>query len=78
MNNQQTKQAIVDALHSFSANALTESAINLFNSMGYASEKCPAQFSSAPSNFINDFDSVGKLNTGKALFGQWQSEVGWV
>ena len=39
----------------------------------YASEKCPAQFSSAPSDFINDFDFVGKLNTGKALLDQWKS-----
>ena len=73
MNDQQAKQAIVDALHGFAIDGSAQNAIKMFNSMGYDSEKRPAHVSNAPSDFIDDFDPSGKLNAGKGLLDRWQS-----
>jgi len=73
MNNIDTKQAVIDTLHAFTAGKLDENAINLFNSIGYASEKRPTQFSCAPSDFIDDYNHAGRLNTDKALLNRWRA-----
>jgi len=69
----EVKQAVLDALYAFSTGKLDENAINLFEAIGYKSEKRPAQFSSVPSDFINDYNPTRKLNTDKAFFCEWQS-----
>ena len=73
MKNVDTKQAICDALRVFSSRRLDENAINLLGAIGYRSEKRPAQFSSVPSDFVDDYNPAGKLKPDKALLGEWRS-----
>ena len=73
MTNVDTKQAICDALRVFSSGNVDENAINLLEAIGYRSEKRPAQFSSVPSAFIDDYNHAGKLKADKAVLREWRS-----
>lgn len=73
MNDVDIKRKIENALHAFSGRDLVDCALNLFGSIGYKSEKRPAQPSYTPSEFLDTYNREGKLNPGKALLSQWES-----
>lgn len=73
MNDIDIKRKIENALHAFSGADLVDCALNLFGSIGYNSEKRPAQPSYTPSEFLDIYNPERKLNPDKALLSQWES-----
>ncbi|HEY9711297.1 MAG TPA: hypothetical protein V6D48_24015, partial [Oculatellaceae cyanobacterium] len=69
----QIKQAIEQALRSFSTGHLATNALALFQSLGYQSDK-KLNFSLRTSaNFLTSFDEDSKLNHKNALLDEWLS-----
>ena len=73
MSSQYRKKTLIDSLQTFSEGDLAKNGLHFFDSIGYISEKRPAEFSGVPADFVNDYDSTGILNSSKALLDQWQS-----
>lgn len=72
-NNTQLKYVIQSALEGFASKSLAKPAINLFEVLGYRSEK---RFELSPNNakqFQAEFDPKKKLNAEKALVASWSS-----
>ena len=73
MNALQHKAAVKDALNRFTAGDLVESSRNLFNTLGYRSERTLTLESNTAEAFIAAYDSQGKFNRDKALTAAWNS-----
>jgi RNA polymerase primary sigma factor len=69
----QIKQAIEQALRSFSTGYLATNAIALFHSIGYQSDKKLDFYPRTSANFITTFDQDSKLNLKNALLNEWLS-----
>jgi RNA polymerase sigma factor (RpoD-like family) len=69
----QVKQAIEQALRSFSTGYLATNAIALFHSIGYQSDKKLDFYPRTSANFITTFDQDSKLNLKNALLNEWLS-----
>jgi len=69
----QIKQAIEQALRSFSKGYLNTNAIALFHSIGYQSDKKLGFYPRTSANFITTFDQDSKLNLKNALLNEWLS-----
>lgn len=67
----QIKQAIEQALHSFSTGYLATNALALFQALGYQSDKNLDFDLRTPANFIIKVDQYSKLNQKTALFNEW-------
>ena len=67
----QIKQAIEQALRSFSTGYLATNALVLFQSLGYQSDKDLDFDLRTPTNFIIKVDQDSKLNQKTALFSEW-------
>ncbi len=74
MSNEEIKHKITDALGGFTSGNLTANATNLFNTLGYISEKRLLQTAYSPEEFLNSFNrTVAKpLNPTKALVKSWK------
>jgi RNA polymerase primary sigma factor len=67
----QIKQAIEQALRSFSTGYLATNALALFQALGYQSDKNRDFDLRTPANFIIKVDRDSKLNQKTALFNEW-------
>ncbi|MEP7219571.1 MAG: hypothetical protein ABI876_11680, partial [Bacteroidota bacterium] len=73
MNAIEIKEQIQNTLHSFSGNALAESATKLLNVLGYTSDKTLRLSPNSSETFIATFASGEKFDRAKALTHQWGS-----
>lgn len=69
----QIKQAIEQALRSFSTGYLAINALALFQSLGYQSDKKLDFYPRTYANFLTTFDQDSKLNRKKTLLDEWLS-----
>ncbi len=69
----QIKQAIKEALRSFSTGNLATNALVFFQSLGYHSDKKLDFYPRNSANFITTFDQDSKLNHKNALLDEWLS-----
>ncbi len=73
MNNLQTKQAIESALKDFSKKPLAQAATDLFESLGYTSEKRLVLSPNSREQFLSTFAQGKILNDKSSLSDEWKS-----
>ena len=73
MNDTQHRAAIREALNNFAEGSLAENARNLFNTLGYQSERALALEPNTAEAFIDAFDPEERLNRDRALTAEWIS-----
>ncbi|OGW15482.1 MAG: hypothetical protein A3G93_00390 [Nitrospinae bacterium RIFCSPLOWO2_12_FULL_45_22] len=70
---QDIKSAIAESLKAFGNGSLRTNAIQLFNTLGYTSEKTIELSPNTPENFLHEIDQHNRLRKDKALFSRWES-----
>src|SRR3989304_9157580 len=70
---QDIKSAIAESLKAFGNGSLRTNAIQLFNTLGYTSEKTIELSPNTPENFLHEIDQHNLLRKDKALFSRWES-----
>jgi len=70
---QDIKLAIAQSLKEFGNGSLRANATQLFNTLGYISEKTIELSPNTPENFIHEIDQQNQLRKEKALFSKWES-----
>jgi hypothetical protein len=73
MPDRDLKESIKLALGRFATGNLADNARDLFNVLGYKSDKTVKLTSSSPQAFLGAFDVQKKLNGKNALFAEWTS-----
>jgi len=73
VSTQDLKSTIVQSLEAFEKGSLRANATQLFNTLGYMSEKTIELSPNTPDNFLNEIDPHNRLRRDKALLSQWQS-----
>ncbi|MCK4783451.1 MAG: hypothetical protein KAV87_06845 [Desulfobacteraceae bacterium] len=70
---QDIKSAIAESLKAFGKGSLRTNATQLYNTLGYASEKTVELSPNTPENFLNEVDQHNRFQKEKALFSKWKS-----
>lgn len=73
MSDTDLKQQIAHTLARFANGRLADNARDLFNVLGYRSDKTVRLASSAPQAFLAEFNGQNKFNAQNALFAEWTS-----
>ena len=73
MNEQQTKQAIINALGDFGKHPLADAATALLGALGYKSQRHIPLSPNTPENFLSQFDQAGRIKPEQAQIQEWES-----
>src|SRR3990172_12982470 len=73
MNEQQTKQAIINALGDLGKRPLADAATALLGALGYKSQKHISLNPNTPENFLSQFDQAGRIKPEQAQIQEWQT-----
>jgi hypothetical protein len=73
MNEQQTKQAIINALGDLGKRPLADTATALLGALGYTSQRHIPLSPNTPENFLREFDQAGRIKPEQAQIQEWQS-----
>ena len=70
---QNIKLAIAESLNAFGKPSLRTNVTQLFNTLGYMSEKTIQLSPNTPENFLHEVDQHNRLRKDKALLSKWRS-----